>query len=112
MEVEETQQDSGEDSQDSMPVIDYEELRDEHAKAYVERSVKRAAQRFARREGISDSEAIRFLILRGLEHPSVFGGYRLKSKIASEQAEQIERDKDIGDSRHHNHRSAHALRNT
>lgn len=62
--------------QPELPEIDMSELDDQHFKTYMSKSMKAAVRRFARREGLTDSEAGRVLILVAFQSPGVFGGYR------------------------------------
>ncbi|AHG24471.1 hypothetical protein PBI_DAMIEN_80 [Mycobacterium phage Damien] len=58
-----------------LPLLDLAENDDQHFKTYMSRSMKKAIQRFARREGMTDSEAGRYMFKLAFEHPSVYGGY-------------------------------------
>lgn len=64
---------------DGKPIIGQSELKDRHAKSYVEASVIDAIESFRIREGMgSFSEALRAMLLLGFQHPSAFGGYVIK----------------------------------
>ena len=63
---------------DQMPVIDLEENRIAHNKTYTEPSLRKAIQEYARREGLTDSEAGRQLWLIAFCDKNVFGGYKTR----------------------------------
>lgn len=58
------------------PILDLAEIDDQHFKVYMSKSMKNAIKRYARREGISDSEAGRRMFLLAFKDSSVFGGYQ------------------------------------
>jgi hypothetical protein len=61
-----------------MPVIDLSENRVAHNKVYTEPSLRKAVHAYARREGLTDSEAGRQLWLIAFCDKNVFGGYKTK----------------------------------
>lgn len=62
---------------ESLPLIDPNELDDQHHKAYLSNSMKAAVRKFASIKGVTESEATRQMILASFESPRIFGGYRL-----------------------------------
>lgn len=63
---------------DAMPVIDLTETRNSNNKTYTEPSLRKAIHAYARREGLTDSEAGRQLWLIAFCDKNVFGGYKTK----------------------------------
>jgi hypothetical protein len=63
---------------DEKPTIDLSENRVAHNKTYTEPSLRKAIQAYARREGLTDSEAGRQLWLIAFCDKNVFGGYKTK----------------------------------
>lgn len=64
------------------PQIDVAENNDQQYKIYMSKSMKHTIKAFARREGMTDSEAGRALMLRAFNDPGVFGGYDLINSLA------------------------------
>lgn len=71
-----------------IPTLDLGENEDQHYKTYMSKSMKKAIQRFARREGMTDSEAGRYMFKLAFEHPSVYGGYEEIISLRSPLTEQ------------------------
>ena len=67
-------------SEDGLPIVDLTENRDAHFKIYTEPSLRRAIHAYARREGLTDSEAGRQLLLIAFCDKNVFGGYKTKGR--------------------------------
>jgi hypothetical protein len=63
---------------EEMPVVDLSENRTAHNKTYTEPSLRKAIHAYARREGLTDSEAGRQLWLIAFCDKNVFGGYKTK----------------------------------
>ena len=66
-----------------VPILDLAENDDQHFKTYMSKSMKKAIHRFAVREGMTDSEAGRYMFKLAFEHPSVFGGYEEINSLRS-----------------------------
>ena len=69
---------------DDLPVVDVSENRDAHNKTYTEPSLRKAIQAYARREGLTDSEAGRQLWLIAFCDKNVYGGYKIRGTPARE----------------------------
>lgn len=69
---------------DPLPVIDLTENRVAHNKTYTEPSLRKAIQAYARREGLTDSEAGRQLWLIAFCDKNVYGGYKTRGLAVRE----------------------------
>jgi hypothetical protein len=65
---------------EKLPLIDLNELDDQHHKAYLSKSLKEAVRRYAREQGVTESEATRRLLLEALKSTYVYGGYRVSAR--------------------------------